>query len=159
MLELCVRCCTFEAMSGLKVNFHKSELVGVNVSMSWLLEATVVLNCKISSLPIMYLVLPVGDCRRLKFWDSDVNHIKSCMSSWKSKYLSFGGRLVLLKFIPTSLLVYTLSFFKAPSGIISSIKSLFIRFFFPGGGVRIIGKFHGSIATLFVWRRRLVVWG
>jgi len=38
----------FEAMSGLKVNFHKSEMVGVNVSRSWLLEATVVLNCKIS---------------------------------------------------------------------------------------------------------------
>jgi len=48
----------FEAMSCLKVNFHKSGLVGVNVSWSWLLEAAVVLNCKISSLPIVYLGLP-----------------------------------------------------------------------------------------------------
>jgi hypothetical protein len=55
-------------MSGLKVNFHKSELVGVNVSRSWLLEAAVVLNCKISTLPITYLGLPVGgDFRRLNF--------------------------------------------------------------------------------------------
>ena len=58
------------AMSGLKVNFHKSELVGVNVDMSWLLEAAAVLNCKVSTMPIIYLGLPVGagggDSRRLK---------------------------------------------------------------------------------------------
>jgi len=120
----------FEAMSGLKVNFHKSELVGVNVSRSWLLEAAVVLNCKISSLPIVYLGLLVGgDSRRLNFWEPVVNHIKSRLSNWKNKYLSFGGRLVLLKSILTSLFVYAFSFFKAPSGIISSIKSIFIHFF------------------------------
>ena len=34
--------------------------MGVNVSRSWLLEAASVLNCKVSSLPIMYLGLPVG---------------------------------------------------------------------------------------------------
>lgn len=50
----------FAAMSGLKVNFHKSELVDVNVNMSWLLEAVTVLNCKVATLPIVYLGLPVG---------------------------------------------------------------------------------------------------
>jgi len=35
-------------------------LVGVNVSRSWLLEAATVLNCKVSTLPIMHLGLPVG---------------------------------------------------------------------------------------------------
>ena len=119
----------FETMSGLKVNFQKSELVGVNVSCSWLSEATTVLNCKVSVLPIMYLGLLVGggDSRRLHFWDPVVNHIKSRLSSWKSKHLSFGGRLVLLKSVLTSLPVYALSFFKAPSSIISSTESLFIR--------------------------------
>jgi len=50
----------FAAMSGLKVNFHKSKLVGMNISRSWSLEAAVVLNCKIATLPIVYLGLPVG---------------------------------------------------------------------------------------------------
>jgi len=120
----------FGAMSGLQVNFHKSELAGVNVNRSWLLEAARMLNCRITSLPIMYLGLPVGgDFRRLNFWEFVISHIKSCLSSWKSKFLSFGGHLVLLKSILTSLLVYALSFFKAPSCIISSIKSLFVRSF------------------------------
>lgn len=42
----------------LKVNFQKSELVGVNVSRSWLLEATIVLNCKVSALPIVEFLGP-----------------------------------------------------------------------------------------------------
>ena len=37
----------FEAISGLKVNFNKSMLVGVNVAVSWLVEDAFVLNCKI----------------------------------------------------------------------------------------------------------------
>jgi len=45
----------FAAMSGLQVNFHKSKLVGVNATQTWLLEAAVVLNCKVDSLPIFYL--------------------------------------------------------------------------------------------------------
>ncbi|GAU48560.1 hypothetical protein TSUD_182080 [Trifolium subterraneum] len=65
----------FEAVSGLKVNFNKSMLVGVNIADSWLAEA----------------VKPV------------VNRIRSRLVGWKSHFLSFGGRLVLLKSVLTSL--------------------------------------------------------
>ena len=34
----------FEAMSGLKVNFHKSSLVGVNINASWLSKTASVLG-------------------------------------------------------------------------------------------------------------------
>jgi len=89
----------FAAMSGLKVNFHKSEFVGINFTQSWLLEVAAVLNCKVGSLPILYLGLPVGgDPRRLIFWEHVVNRIKSRLSGWKSRHLSFGGCLVLHKF-------------------------------------------------------------
>lgn len=91
------------------------------------------LNCKVSSLPILYLGLSIGgDPRRLNFWEPMVSRIKYCLSSWKSGHLSFGGRLVLLKFVLTLLPIYALSFFKAPSGIIASIESLLIRFFLGG---------------------------
>ena len=81
----------------------------------------------------MYLGLPVGgNPRQLNFWDPVVDHIKSRLSSWKSRHLSFGGRLVLIKSVLTSLHVYALSFFKAPSGIIASIESFLIRFFWGG---------------------------
>jgi len=150
----------FAAMSRLKINFHKSELVGVNIGRSWLLEATIVLNCKMNTLPILYLGLLVGGHQRqLNFWDHVVNRIESRLSSWKSRHLSFCGRLALLMSILTSLPVYAVSFFKAPSGVIASINSLLLRFFWVGGAVRKMGKYPGLIGSPFVWKRRLVVWG
>jgi len=87
----------------------------------------------VNTLPILYLGLLVGgDPRRLNFWDPAVNHIKALLSSWKSRHLPFGDCLVLLKFVLTSLHVYALSFFKAPSSIIASLDSLLIRFFLGG---------------------------
>lgn len=50
----------FESMSGLKVNFNKSLLVGVNIAESWLNEAASVLSCKVGKIPFMYLGLPIG---------------------------------------------------------------------------------------------------
>ena len=120
----------FEAMSGLKVNFNKSMLVGVNISYSWLVGVATILSCKVGKVPFMYLGLSIGgDPRWLAFWDLVMHTIKSRLSAWKSRFLSFGGRLTLLKSVLTSLPVHAISFLKAPSSIISSIESLYNFFF------------------------------
>ena len=46
----------FEEVSGLKVNFHKSMLTGVNISDSWLEIAASVMNCRRGALPFVYWV-------------------------------------------------------------------------------------------------------
>jgi hypothetical protein len=66
----------------------------------------------------------------MSFWKPVVDRIVARQS------FSFGGRLVLLKYVLSSLPVYFLSFFKAPASIISSIESIFKRFF--GRVVRIL---------------------
>ncbi|MCI21798.1 cysteine-rich receptor-like protein kinase, partial [Trifolium medium] len=100
----------FESMSGLKVNFNKSMLVGVNISDSWLHEAASALCCKVGNVSFLYLGLPIGgDPRRLGFWELVLDRIKNRLSGWKSRFLSFGGRLILLKSVLTSLFVYALS--------------------------------------------------
>ncbi|GAU35790.1 hypothetical protein TSUD_56670 [Trifolium subterraneum] len=92
-------------------------LVGVNIPESWLGEAASALRCRVGKIPFIYLGLPVGgDPRRLGFWEPVLARLKNRLSGWKSRFLSFGGRLVLLKSVLTSLPVYALSFFKAPSG-------------------------------------------
>jgi hypothetical protein len=50
----------FEMVSGLKVNFWKSCLIGVNVDDDFLHMATEFLNCRRGSIPFKYLGLPVG---------------------------------------------------------------------------------------------------
>jgi len=57
----------------------------------------------------------------------------------KEKFL-LGDRLVLFKFVHSSLPIYFLSFFKTLSGIISSIEFIFKCFF--GVGMRILGKYR-----------------
>ncbi|GAU35808.1 hypothetical protein TSUD_155830 [Trifolium subterraneum] len=50
----------FELASGLKVNFGKSRVIGVNVSMNFLGLAERFLHCSVDSLSFTYLGLPVG---------------------------------------------------------------------------------------------------
>ncbi|RHN70051.1 putative reverse transcriptase zinc-binding domain-containing protein [Medicago truncatula] len=163
-------------MSGLKVNFHKSLLVGVNVTDSWLNEAASMLGCKVGKVPFLYLGLSIGgDPRRLSFWEPVVARVKKRLLGWRSKFLSFGGRLVLLKSVLSSLPVYAFSFFRAPSGIISTLESLFINFFWGGSedqrkiswvswnnicaskingglGVRRMREFNVSLLGKWCWR-------
>lgn len=56
----------FESIFGLKVNFYKSQLIGVNVKEGWLEEAAHFLNCKVGALPFIYLGLPIGANARKK---------------------------------------------------------------------------------------------
>jgi len=102
----------FQDLSGLKVNFTKSLLVGVNAQGSWLAEVALVLNCKVGNILFMYLGFPIGgNARRLAFWDPIIKCLSSRLSRWSSRYLSLGGHLILLKYVLSSLLVYALSFF------------------------------------------------
>jgi hypothetical protein len=139
----------FEEVSGIRVNFHKSLLTGVNISESWLTEVASVMNCRRGSVPFVYLGLPIGgDSRRLSFWKPVIDRIVGRLSSWKNKFLSFGGRLVLLKVILSSLPVYFLSFFKSWINwdSICSPKD-------EGGlGVRRVGAFNLSLLGKWCWR-------
>jgi len=112
----------------------------------------------------MYLGLPIGgDTRKLCLWYPIVDCVKSRLFGWKSYDLSMGGRLVLMKSVLSSIPVYFLSFFKAPSDIISILESIFndifLFFFFFFWGGRIIEKSLGLNGILFVRKNKRVVWG
>ncbi|GAU42320.1 hypothetical protein TSUD_25460 [Trifolium subterraneum] len=93
-------------------------LVGVNIPDSWLGEAASALCCKVGKIPFFYLGLPIGGgSRRLSFWEPVLDRLKNRLSGWKNRFLSFDGRLVMLKSVLSSLPVYAISFFKAPSGV------------------------------------------
>ncbi|GAU43492.1 hypothetical protein TSUD_92030 [Trifolium subterraneum] len=118
---------------GLKVNYNKSELIGVNVQSSWLCDAANTLNCKVGTFPTKYLGLPIGcDPRKIRTWEPVINSLRKKLSSWKCRSLSMGRRLVLLKSVLSALPIYFLSFCKVPPGIISSIESLFKKILWGG---------------------------
>jgi hypothetical protein len=73
--------------------------------------------------------------RRLsnKDWEIIEERNEKKLSSWKGKYLSVGGRLVLINSVLTSLLMFMLSFFEVPKGVLNRIDYFRSRFFLATG--------------------------
>lgn len=55
----------FELVSGLKVNFNKCELMGLNVESQDIRNVAEYLQCKVSKNPLVYLGISVGVNHRL----------------------------------------------------------------------------------------------
>ncbi|PKI58034.1 hypothetical protein CRG98_021614 [Punica granatum] len=76
----------FELISGLKVNFFKSSLLGVGVHQDLVLSLAKDLLCRPDYLPISYLGLPLGvSARKLAIWKPVFDKIKCKLSSWREQ--------------------------------------------------------------------------
>ncbi|GJZ21486.1 putative RNA-directed DNA polymerase, eukaryota, reverse transcriptase zinc-binding domain protein [Tanacetum coccineum] len=96
---ICLLRC-FYMVSGLKINVHKSKLLGVNVPDEEVSNMALVIGCGIAMLPMMYLGVLVGcNMGRCDYWKRIVQKFESKMSQWKATLLSVGGRLSLIKAI------------------------------------------------------------
>jgi hypothetical protein len=105
----------FEMTSDLRVNFGKSCLVGINVPNDFMCMASDSLNCRIGHTPFKYLGLPVGANPRLSStWKPMVDAIKKRLGSWGNKFISLGGRIVLINAVLNSMPVFFLSYLKIP---------------------------------------------
>ncbi|XP_058726622.1 uncharacterized protein LOC131597980 [Vicia villosa] len=87
----------FDLMSGLKVNLCKSNLYGINMG-EWNLEgASTFLSCNIGKLPFKFLGVMVGDSpRRCGMWKDVISNCRRKLTAWRGRYLSLGGRVVLI---------------------------------------------------------------
>ncbi|GKC81805.1 RNA-directed DNA polymerase, eukaryota, partial [Tanacetum coccineum] len=86
----------FYLASGLKINLHKSKLMGIGVNTSTIESAANLIGCAILHPPFNYLGVKVGcNMNRISSWDEVISKVSSRLSKWKLKYLSIGGRLTL----------------------------------------------------------------
>ncbi|GJW32292.1 hypothetical protein Tco_0052324 [Tanacetum coccineum] len=126
--------CFFLA-SSLKINMHKSKLMGTGVGLEEVSRAANIVGCSTLSSPFSYLGVKVGDCMsRLQTWNDVTSKIMSRLSRWKLKTLSIGGRLTLLKSVLSSTPLYQMSIFKVPKGVLKNLESLRCKFFHGAEG-------------------------
>ena len=123
----------FQLTSGLKINFHKSEILGVHVAESTLRDWAQILRCKVGRFPMTYLGLPLGgSTSRVACWEPLLTRMNNKLAAWKSKLLSIGGRLTLIKASLSNLPMYFMSLYPIPKSVIEKIISIQRRFLWNG---------------------------
>ena len=128
----------FFELSGLKANHLKSTVFMSGISDEEKLKFVGILGFKEEKLPIKYLGVPLitkklsyGDCKTL------IERITARINSWRAKFLSYAGRLVLLKSILWSIQVYWSAIFILPSKVINEIEAKLRAFLWSGAELNV----------------------
>ncbi|KAJ9567846.1 hypothetical protein OSB04_003812 [Centaurea solstitialis] len=81
------------------------------------IEWAKVIGCSSGALPFTYLGLSVGvSMKRVNHWEKVIDKINNKLLGWKAKWISFGGRLNLVKSVLSSIPLYYFSMFHALGG-------------------------------------------
>lgn len=114
----------FEQLSGMRINFHKSELIPMNVDPDTVHSLAHLFSCPVGSLPIKYLGVPLH-FEKLTREDIQplIDNILKRMARWRGKLLSYAGKLVLVRSCLVSIPVYLLSFVKFPKWAIKILHT------------------------------------
>ncbi|GKC04386.1 RNA-directed DNA polymerase, eukaryota [Tanacetum coccineum] len=97
-----LRC--FFLASGLKINIHKSQIMGVGVHRNLVSQAATIIGCSVMHAPFRYLGVMVGDCMtRLSAWSDSLQKLhqrlsKYGCSKWKAKTLLYRGQPLCIMF-------------------------------------------------------------
>src|SRR6266540_1202229 len=133
--------CAFEYISGLKINFHKSEIFCFGNAKESSEAYTELFGCKQGNFPLKYLGIPLHTRKlRNSEWRMTEECFEKRLSSWKGKHLSIGGRLTLINSVLSSLPMYMMSFFKIPKGVLKKLNYFRSRFYWQGDESR--RKYH-----------------
>nr|GEZ58185.1 RNA-directed DNA polymerase, eukaryota [Tanacetum cinerariifolium] len=136
--------CFFLA-SGLKINIHKSQVLGVGVPYYLVEQATNLIGCSVMDKCFRYLGVKVDESTsRHKAWSDLIQKLRSRLSKWKVKTLSIGGRLTLLKSVLGASPIYNMSIYKVPK-VLAAKKN-------GGQGVSSFHALNHALLLKWVWR-------
>jgi hypothetical protein len=142
----------FESISGMRINFNKSEFIPLNLGDELVHEIGHSLLCCTGSLPFRNLGVPLH-FKKLKREDVQplVDKLVKRITGWRWRLLAYSSRLNLIQSCLTSVPVYLLSFIKFPKWAIKLIESQMAHCWNVIGIIWLIG-------VMWLWRKTLVVW-
>jgi hypothetical protein len=128
-------------MSGLKINFHKSEVYCFGNAINNKDAYAEIFTCPIKSLPICYLGVPI-DHKTLSIsqWAKSEEKFEKKLGVWQGRYLSLGGRLTLINSSLSNIPLYMLSLYLAPASVLKKMDVYRKRLLWNGGSSK--NKYH-----------------
>jgi hypothetical protein len=166
----------FEILSGLKINFLKSEVIVMGASQEEQARVANALNCKQGAFPFTYLGFPVAD-RPLTMveWEGQIGKVGHRVDPWQGWFMSSAARLTLINSSLSSLTMYAMGLFLLADGTHASFDKILARFFWEGvsdkhsyhwvnwpevcrpkdqGGLGIINSrfFNAALMVKWIWR-------
>jgi hypothetical protein len=123
----------FELLSGLKINYHKSEVIVMGVSRQEQARVANLLNCKEGEFPFRYLGFPISD-KKLTIAELEpvVATVGSRVDPWQGRFMSSVARLILTDSCLSSMPLHTMSLFLLPDGTHAGFDKHRSRFFWEG---------------------------
>jgi hypothetical protein len=110
--------CLFEQMSGLKINFLKSEVYCLEKCKDEARIYEEIFTCRSGELPLKYLGVPIDKKKLLNsHWKPAEEKMEKKLGCWQGKMMDIGSRVILLNSCLTSIIFYMMSFYKLPVGV------------------------------------------
>jgi hypothetical protein len=111
----------YAAFSGLKVNYHKSSIIPINMIADEASSMATIFDCQLGSMPFTYLGLPMGTTKpSIRDLSPLIDSVERRLSSTAS-FLSYGDRLVLVNSVLSSLPTYIMLTLVIPVGVLEVI--------------------------------------
>lgn len=120
----------FELMSGLKINFHKCEVVSIGMDAAESVWVANLLNCKLGKLPFTYLGLPIAEKKcSIADWEPLSTKVAGRVCPWRGRFMSCGARLILTKSSISSLPMFAMGLFLLADGVHTKVDTPWALFF------------------------------
>ena len=104
----------FEAISGLRINLDKSEILPIG-RVENLEVLALEVGCNVGRLPTSYLGIPLGaNHKSVAVWDGVEERFRKRLAMWKRQFISRGGRITLIRSTLSSMPIYLMSLLRIP---------------------------------------------
>jgi len=123
----CIFLC-FKAALGLRINLEKSQIVPIG-KVEDVDNMAHILRCRVVSLPLKYLGLPLGaSYKATNIWNRVIEKMERLLAGWKKLYFSKCGQLTLIKSTISNLPTYYMSLFPIPVSVAARLERLQLDF-------------------------------
>lgn len=128
----------YEISSGQQINLQKSSMfVSKHIQGRKLVKVQQQLGCKVKEFPLNYLGAPLykGRCKEVYF-ERLFQIVSNKLEGWKAKFLSFVGKMTLIKSVLASIHIHTFSCMAVPKSVVQRLEEIRRAFLWNQHGQR-----------------------